>query len=306
MAAETLAEEHQVGQEALVSLIPAVLRQAWPLLDLHNIKGTMPKFLAAVRAIVARYGAASAAGSLDYYRRERAAAGVKGGAPSLRIAPTPADDVIAESIRWATSDLYGPVTADSVRTAQEAVDSAVTRLVLDQGRATIIQAVANDKAAKGWARVTEQGACSFCIMLALRAGAGFLYKSQSAADFRAHMKQPNGSGGDCRCHAEPVFNAYEPSHRMRQMQALWEKSTEGRTGHDARVAFRQAVEGREVTGASGSGSKSKPHTHTAPKGLDEMSAAQLRHQIALTEGLKDSAWRTGQLARLRKALRTAQ
>jgi len=37
-----------------------------------------------------------------------------------------------------------------------------------------------------------------------------------------------------------------------------------------------------------------------------MTAAQLRHQIALTEGLKDSAWRTGQLGRLRKALRTAQ
>ena len=77
MATETLAEEHQAGQEALVSLIPAVLREAWPLLDPHNIKGSLPQFLAAVKAIVARYGSASAAGALDYYRRERLAAGVK-------------------------------------------------------------------------------------------------------------------------------------------------------------------------------------------------------------------------------------
>jgi hypothetical protein len=94
VATATLAEEHQAGQEALVSLIPAVLREAWPLLDVHNLKGTMPQFLAAVKAIVARYGSASAAGALQYYRAERRAAGVKGAPPSLRIAPSPADDVI--------------------------------------------------------------------------------------------------------------------------------------------------------------------------------------------------------------------
>src|SRR5690242_8477364 len=236
MATETLAEEHQAGQEALVSLIPAVLREAWPLLDVHNIKGTMPQFLAAVKAIVARYGSASAAGALDYYRRERLAAGVKTATPTLRIAPGPADDVIEKAIGWATSDLYGPVTPESEAKAFNTVASQVAQLVLDQGRDTIIDNALNDKAAKGWARVTEQGACSFCIMLALRAGAGFLYTSKRSASFLAHTKQPDGSGGDCRCHAEPVFTQYEPSYRMRQMQALWTDATRGRSGHDARVA----------------------------------------------------------------------
>jgi hypothetical protein len=290
MATLTPAEEHQAGQEALVSLIPAVLREAWPLLDPHNIKGSLPQFLAAVKAIVARYGSASAAGALDYYRRERLAAGVKSPA-SLRIAPGPADDVVEKAIGWATSDLYGPVTPETVAAAQSKVDETVSQLVLDRGRDTIIDNALNDKAAKGWARVTEQGACSFCIMLALRAGAGFLYKSQRSADFSAH--------DNCRCHAEPVFNAYEPSHRMRELQRVWAESTKGRSGHDARVAFRQAVEGRPVTGAKG-----KPKGHA--KQLHEMSRAQLEHQIALTVGLKDSPWRTGQLARLRKALRTAK
>src|SRR5690242_15905547 len=139
MATPTLAEEHQVGQEALVSLIPAVLREAWPLLDPHNIKGTMPQFLAAVKAIVARYGSA---------------AGVKSPA-SLRIAPGPADDVVEKAIGWATSDLYGPVTPESVAAAQSKVDEAVSQLVLDRGRDTIIANAVSDKAAVGWVRVTE-------------------------------------------------------------------------------------------------------------------------------------------------------
>ena len=291
MATETLAEEHQVGQEALVSLIPAVIRQAWPLLDPHDIKGTLPKFLAAVKAIVARYGSASAAAALDYYRRERAAAGVTSPAPSLRLAPSPADSVIEDAIGWATSDLYGPVTDESVAAAQAKVDEAVSKMVLDRGRATVIDATNADRAAKGWARVTEQGACSFCIMLALRAGAGFLYTSKRSADFPAH--------DNCRCHVEPVFTAYEPSHRMRELQRVWQDATKGRSGHDARVAFRQAVEGREVTGA-------KKATPNATKGLHALTRAQVEHQIALVEGLKDSEYRTKQLERLRKALRTAK
>ena len=128
-------------------------------------------------------------------------------------------------------------------------------------------------------------------MLALRAGAGFLYTSKRSADFSAH--------DNCRCHAEPVFNAYEPSYRMRQMQMLWAEATAGRSGHDARVAFRQAVEGRPVTG-------SKNGPKGAAKGLHGLTKAQVQHQIALVEGLKDSPYRTQQLARLRKALRTAK
>jgi hypothetical protein len=296
MATQTLAEQHQAGQEALVSLIPAVLREAWPLLDVHDIKATLPQFTAAVRAIVQRYGRASAFASLQSYRQQRAQVGVKVSAPSLTLAPAPVEKVVEDAIGWATADLYGPVTADTVQAAQDRLSESVSQLVLDQGRQTVIDAVRKDSAAKGWVRVTEQDACSFCIMLALR---GEVYKSKRGAEFETHA--------NCRCHVEPIFTAYEPSARMREMDRLWKESTKGRSGKDARVAFRQAVEGRPVTGSSGKGSsKPKPHNPAAPKGLESMSPEQLRHQIALTEGLKDSAWRTQQLARLRKALRTAQ
>lgn len=234
----TLAESHQAGQEALAALTAGVLLSAWELLDLHDLTGTLPAFTAAVRAIIARYGSASGAAAVDYYRAARAAQ-VPGRA-SVRVAAGPTEAAVQDAVRGAVSPLYGPVATDTTTAARDAVDATVQRLVLNQGRDTIIDNVEADPAAKGWARVTEVGACSFCIMLALRAGAGLLYKTERSGAFQAH--------DHCACHVEPVFTAHEPSHRMRTMQQLWESSTKGRSGHDARVAFRQAVEGRPVTG----------------------------------------------------------
>ena len=283
------ADEHQLGQAALVSLIPSLLREAWPLLDLHDLKATMPLFTAAVRAIVQRYGQASAAGALAYYRAERQAAHVPG-RPSLKLAPTPADSVIESAVSWATTDLYGPVTAETTDAAMKQLDGAVQNLVLDQGRDTIIGAVKADKYAKGWVRVTEGDAkvCSFCIMLALRASANLLYKTSRGADFSAH-------DGD-RCHVAPVFNAYEPSAQMREYQALWDKVTKGRSGADARNAFRQAVEGRPVTGTTGA-KKAK-----VLLGKSSMDRPQAEFLLAQARGMKDSPWRTKQIARLSKLL----
>ena len=282
-AASRPSEQHQAGQAALVSLIPAVLSQAWPLLDVHDIAGTMPRFTAAVEAVVKRYGMASAAAALAYYKQERRSAGVQG-RTTLKLAPSPSESVIADAVAWATSDLYGPVSDEATQTAKDQLDEAVSRLVLDQGRQTIIDAVHQDREAKGWARVTEPGACSFCVMLALRAGSGFLYSKRSSADFRAH--------DNCRCHVEPVFTAYEPSAHMRKMARLWNESTKGRSGADARVAFRQALEGRKVTGKTGE----RPKVPTV-KG-STMTRAQVEHNLSVIRGLKDSEYRTKQIARL--------
>lgn len=290
-----LAAGHQVGQSALVSLIPDVLRQAWPLLDLHNLKATMPAFTAAVRAIVQRYGQASAAGALAYYQQERAAAKVPGRAVS-QLAPSPADSVIESAVSWATTDLYGPVTTETTNAAMTQLDGAVQNMVLDQGRDTIIGAVQQDKQAKGWARVTSPGACSFCVMLALRSGAGFLYTSKQSGNFRAHTPNANGSGGLCRCHAEPVFTAYEPSAHMRDMQKLWVDSTKSRSGNDARNAFRQAMEGRPVTGTTGA------KAAKALVGGTSMDRPQIEFLLKQAQGMKDSPWRTSQIARLSKLL----
>lgn len=301
------ADEHQIGQTALVSLIPALLREAWPLLDLHNIKGTMPQFTAAVRAIIQRYGQASAAAALTYYQSERRAASVPG-RPSLKLAPSPADSAIESAISWATTDLYGPVTNWSPPAALQRLDEAVTQLVLNQGRATIIGAVQQDKYARAWARVTEPGACSFCLMLASR---GAVYTDQRSAGkgsndlirkngkaFAANNMTPSAFKvhDHCRCHVEPVFGVYEPTAAVRDAQALWNKVTKGRSGADARNAFRQAVEGRKVTGLTGA---KKPRDLLGKSNMDRPQAEYL---LAQAQRMKDSPWRTKQIARLSKLL----
>ena len=103
---------------------------------------------------------------------------------------------------------------------------------------------------------------------------------------------------NCRCHAEPVFTAYEPSARMREAQATWAQATKGRYGADARAAFRQALEGRPVTGTTGPLKKK-----TATLGKSSMTRAQAEHQLAILQGLKESEYRTTQMARLNKLLR---
>lgn len=226
---------------------------AWVLLDPADLAGSLPKFLVAVQAIVSQFGRASASGAMSYYLSERAAAGVTG-RPSLPLAPDASPEQIAATVGWALKDVLHPATEvttpapvaegalNEIEQASLAkLDAAVEKLVLDQGRQTIIDATNKDKAAKGWARVTEPGACSFCLLLATR---GAVYKTEDSASFQSH--------DHCQCHAEPLFGmSYEPTAQVRAAQAIYKDVTKGRSGNDARVAFRQAMEGRPVTGTTG-------------------------------------------------------
>lgn len=292
------AEDHQAQQEALVSLLPALIGQVWPLLDVHDIAGTRARFELAVEAIVRRYGLASAQAALDHYRQVRAAIGVTDPLPALAVpGPVPTSD-ISQAVGVSLSGLYGPVTPEVERDTLDQVAEHATQLVLDQGRDTVIDVVRQDRAAKGWVRVTEPGACWFCTMLALRAGAGMLYASEQAAGRRANSRFKGGGfdfkvHDNCRCHAEPVFTAYEPSARMREAQATWDAATKGRSGKDAQGAFRQTWEGRRVTDG---GPRSVPLAQDPRR---------IQHLLTLTESLPPSEWRTGELARLRKLLAAA-
>jgi hypothetical protein len=237
--------------------MPAIMAQAWPLLDPHDIKGTLPQFTAAVQAVVGQYGRASATAALAHYRQQRIAAGVTSPVDLTVAPPTPAQTV-QDAVGAAISSLYGAVTPESEQAVLDDVSEAAAQLVLDESRNTLIMNAGRDPKAKGWVRVTEPGACSFCLMLAIRAGMGTLYRTKSTASMNKrsdkHASQPSvefeGEGefkahDNCRCHVEPVFNHYEPPADLREAQALWVESTKGLSGNDARIAFRQAVEGRD-------------------------------------------------------------
>lgn len=230
------AVEHQDEQAGLVVLFLRELMRLWPLLDLQRLASTKPTWTAAAAGLASRYGAASASLAADYYDAERVAAGVGG-----RFAVSPAEpaglDQVTASLDWATKGLWS--TDPDADAARRLVGSVGQKLILDPSRATLLDAIAQDGQARGWARVARPGACWFCRMLATR---GAVYKTEATALFRADGRRYHD---DCHCNVEPLFGlAHEPPAHVRQWQAMWRDATAGKSGRAARIAFRQAVEGR--------------------------------------------------------------
>ena len=128
--ATTQADQHQAGQIALASLVTPAVAQAWPLLDPHAIQRTLPDLVAAIQAIVQRFGPMSAVAALDHYRAQRLAAGVPGRAP-VSMPVDPAERAISDAVSGAVSSLFGPVDAEAEQAALDAVTAVAEKLVLD-------------------------------------------------------------------------------------------------------------------------------------------------------------------------------
>lgn len=284
-------ESSRAQQEAIAALALKPLRAIWRLWNPAAMDSSLPIVRGAVGAVVNHYGDASAALSLQHHKAARLDAGVTSPFTVPRIGEVPEgfiDQALTEALAEAELDIQKAI-AD--------LDAKAEQLVLAQGRRQALSAVSADKFAKGWARIPNPGACSFCLMLTARAGSGLLYTSVRSANFRAH--------DNCRCTAEPVFGRYEPGADVRDAMKVWRESTKGRTGHDARVAFRQAIEGRPVTGSTTMGGKNSPKALTGPAKTPETQAFQLRLLEALPPAKtpEAAAWRRARIAEIRKYLR---
>lgn len=207
---------------------------------------TIARMVSVYRAVVAKYAPAAATLAIRQYSAARLDAGVHT-AFHPRPAELPSQDAIEAAVEWAINDA---ISLDGWAPQQTAADiaSSAAKSVQDVGRLTIITNVKRDRAATAWARIpepelTKTGTCSFCAMLASR---GAVYKQQTVG-FLAHRARA-GRGHDCVCHAEPVFGKYQPGDLVKRYQQTWADSTQGRSGRDARAAFRQAIEGRPVEG----------------------------------------------------------
>lgn len=247
MADERQAEQHRRAQETIAATAAAGVPIAWgSFFDLHDLRGSSVRLVPAIRALVDRYGRAGASVALAQYRNDRRAAGVGGRAPVRMPSPTAVED-ITSAVGHVLAPLYGAPDDTAVENAKKALESSVEQMVLDQSRTAVIEAVGSDPQAKGWARVTEPGACYFCALLATR---GAVYKSEATASFQAHRRYANGTGGDCRCHAEPFFNVYEPTAQARQWMADHARLKEENGGHLSLLQWRRAYEGRDGTNRS--------------------------------------------------------
>lgn len=231
------AEQSQAAQAGLAAVVARALLAAFPHLNLSDSR-SIALFTKLVEAVVAKYAAASATLSVRSYTAARKAADVPGAFTPIPADVPTADDVQA-AVEWAVRSQIVP--EPDLSALERDVTLSAQKLVQDTGRSTIIDNVQRDRQASAWYRQTEParsktGVCAFCAMLASR---GAVYTEQTA-DFAAHP--------GCQCHAEPVFAGYKPSPQVQQWREAWDRVTKGRSGADARAAFRQHIEGRPVTG----------------------------------------------------------
>lgn len=239
-------ERHYAAQTALSVALVIAVRRLWPILDLTNLKTTMPQYRQAMTAVVQHFGSASASLSAEHYSAMRANAGVPGSFRVAPLDPVPVEKIDA-STGWATADLWDSrfldpnpvITPDFdptviIENTQTKVEGAAQKNVLDAGRDQIMEAVTADRKARGWVRVARPDACAFCLMLATRGvtRGSTIYRSQQTASFEAH--------NTCHCTAEPVFGIYEAPAHIRAAAALYEKSTTD-VG-DKLNAFRRALD----------------------------------------------------------------
>lgn len=241
-------ETHQAAQVALALLVAAALAKLWPHLLADPSK--VPAFKAAVAQEVRQHAAASATLAVRHYAGQRQAAGVT--APFRpQVAELPSVEEIGAMVDEALAGLDLRVP-DELTVAQDRLATMAGSTVLDTGGRTLLGNIGQDRAARGYARVPEAGACAFCLMLASR---GAVYKhdrsggrgdSFAASNARFHDGKVPSSikvHDNCECQPEPVFGAYEPTARARAGEALWVLATRGRSGQRARDAYRAAVDG---------------------------------------------------------------
>lgn len=255
-AGARLTERHRRDQLGLRAAALRELLGLWPALDPRRLDETSPLWVRLAVQLVLRWRGESARAAQDYYRMFRAAEIGEIFVPAVEPPPVDTARVAASlvvtgpvRIKWLTE--HGDDPDDAARVALRDVSAAAGRHVMDGGRAGVDAAARADARAIGWARVTDGDPCAFCAMLASR---GYVYSSREAA-LRSSTRSGLGAGhryhDGCGCTAEPRFTRGAPlPGRGQEWARLWDDSTAGLSGRDARLAFRRAYEGRTPSAAS--------------------------------------------------------
>lgn len=193
-----LTEQHRQAQLQVRNTALRDFLLLWPLWN--GDRETFASLVQATLPLIRVYKQASAAVAASYYQTLRSTEGVVG-RPSVRLAATVDPEQIISSLyvtgQVKTRDALnsGAAPEQARKAALTRVSGAVSRHVLTGGRETVLNSVAADKRAIGWARVTDGDPCYFCLTLASR---GAVYKTEQSASFEAH--------DHCGCSAMPVFD----------------------------------------------------------------------------------------------------
>lgn len=228
-------------QSALADATLKVAGDLWAnLFDPKDISGSWRKVEPLLVALVRQRQPISAALASNFLAAFRSSLGVTGRYVPSIISPPTADDIVpwlqAAGRSTAFNLLEAGREAEVGSLTLDSIEGSLTRLVLDGGRGTITTNVDRDPKCIGYQRQASGACCAFCAMLT-----GNVYASAASA----------GEGDDwhvkCQCSAVPVYSQNQPAPPNSDAYgALWNESTRGLSGNDARIAFRRAIEGRTI------------------------------------------------------------
>lgn len=194
MIVDTLTAEHRSKQLLLRRRTITQTKALVPLLKWDDLDGSFSHLERAMRPVVAKNLNTSAGLSATYVKALRAKRGPGGRIDIPRA--TLNSDQFTTSLRVtsvvaaknaASRGLAGDLAMQNVSVL---ASNAMTRLVLNGGRETILDVVRSDEAR--YARILGGSGCDFCRMLADR---GAVYLTADTAEFEPHDK--------CGCTPEP-------------------------------------------------------------------------------------------------------
>lgn len=205
-----LTNAHQAAQIGVGTRAAAEAHALWGRLDINNLDGSSPYWLASnVRAVNRRMvqSQAVAGAYLNDYRQ----AEIGRDATVVMRAPdgTPDALLLAGPVRIKRLIAGGLGALEAYESAFTKFAGMVRRQSMMGGRLTVAATAGRDRRAFGWRRVTDGNPCAFCAMLASR---GPVYKDAASADglqYHAH----------CGCTAEPSYSAkWTPTEEEEQFR----------------------------------------------------------------------------------------
>lgn len=231
-----LTQQHRAAQLAIRAAVIRELQLLWPAFDPTEFD-TFDRFLVGAIALIQGRYRDSAGIAAAYFQTFRSAEGVRS-VLDVRVPPRLSPGIIGMALRG--GGLLGTLNA---RRAGQNVDQAAANgfvrvagvagsLVLDGGRATVLDAIRRDPERPRWQRVTSGRPCAFCAMLASR---GPVYRDADRAAFQAH--------DHCSCTPEAAYNGSQMPTVSRQLRDQWRQATRGLSGTDALNAFRRSLDG---------------------------------------------------------------
>ena len=232
-----LTRRHSGTQTRIKTAARAELMRIWRrTFDLSDLDMSWQMFSAQAMPVILANRDRSTEAAAAYVTRFRQAARVSGAATVVR-APAMDIDRMRRGLEYtgkivvARSLARGMTPEQAVQRGMVASVNSAEQWVHEGGRETAARSFDDDPQSEGWQRVaTSDDPCAFCLLMESR---GPAYRSQSTAEFEAHV--------NCGCEVEGVYGAWEPTRRQLETDRLYRAATEDVRGTRPRLrAFESA------------------------------------------------------------------